>query len=473
MNIKQDVIEVLDNYDISTTFKGRVLKEADNIQEIISDEDLVGRKDLRNKLIISIDGQDTKDIDDAISIDINNKGNYILGVHIADVSHYVINHSEIDKEAYYRGTSIYFLNSVIPMLPQKLSNGVCSLSEGKDRLAVSVMIEIDKNNGYIVNKEVFNSVINVRKNLSYENVQQCIDNKKHFGKVDTKILEKILLMNKLAIILKKKRIKNGYISLNIPETKIISDKNYNIFEVTKYKSYFSNEIIEQFMITANESVAELLQGAPCIYRVHPEGNYTDLLKNKTFMEITGNNVYLKNLSPHDIQRLISKYSGIKQEIISYSFLRSMNKAYYSEINIGHYGIGSNYYCHFTSPIRRYPDLVVHRILKHYMSDKNYSSFKDLKVIAKQCSDTEEQAKEIEREMNKLAIHSYCIKNIGMIYEGSILKIGKERVSIKLDNTIKGYLKIKNKKSANFKLAEKIFVKIKSVSLKNGIEFELI
>ena len=360
-----DMLSLIKQYELPYKFSEEVVKEAKAYGDKINPEDINGRKDLRKDIIFTIDGEDAKDLDDAIHVERLSNGNYKLDVHIADVSHYVREKTELDKEAYLRGTSIYMLGRVIPMLPRELSNGICSLNAGQDRLTLSCSMEITPK-AKVVSSDIYKGVINVTERMTYTDVQKIID------KSDDEVLKKyekyvdyFKLMAELATILKEKRSENGYLNLDIPESKIILDQNGYVIDVKKYETYFANEIIEQFMLIANETVAEKFYWlqAPFIYRNHEA---PDLDKIKDLNKILYNFGYKIKVSkediiyPNEFAKILEDVKGKDEEkIISNIILRTLRVAKYEAENKGHFGIASKYYCHFTSPIRRYPDLFIH------------------------------------------------------------------------------------------------------------------
>ena len=329
------------------------------------------RRDLRGEEIFTIDGDDSKDLDDAVNVKKLPDGNYVLGVHIADVSHYVKEGSFFDQEAILRGTSIYMLDRVIPMLPVELSNGICSLNVGEDRLAISCVMEIDKR-GQVISSDIFKSVIKVTERMTYKNVQKILDNSdKKVVKRYEEYINHFKLMEELAHVLKERRNKEGSLNLDIPETKVILDENGFAIDITKYDLTFANEIIEQFMLTANETVAEKFfwLEAPFIYRVHEAPDMDKVNELNKFLFNLGYRVKCnkEEVHPTAFAEVLDKIKGKPEErVISTLVLRTLKVARYESENKGHFGIASKYYCHFTSPIRRYPDLFIHRIISKYL-----------------------------------------------------------------------------------------------------------
>ena len=363
-----DMLSLIKQYELPYKFPEEVVSEAKAFGNKINEKNLEGRRDLRQDIIFTIDGEDAKDLDDAIHVEKLTNGNYRLDVHIADVSNYVREKTELDKEAYLRGTSIYMLGRVIPMLPRELSNGICSLNAGEDRFTLSCSMEITPK-AKVVSSDIYKAVIRVTERMSYTDVQKILD------RSDEKILkryEKYIshfdLMAELANILKDKRRENGYLNLDIPESKIILDENGVAIDVKKYETYFANEIIEQFMLIANETVAERFYWlqAPFIYRNHEA---PDLDKVKDLNKTLYNFGYKIKISkeeiiyPNEFAKILDEVKGKEEEkVVSNIILRTLRVAKYEAENKGHFGIASKYYCHFTSPIRRYPDLFIHRII---------------------------------------------------------------------------------------------------------------
>ena len=369
------MLSLIRQYNLPAEFPKQVIEEAKSFGNNIDKEDIKNRIDLRNNIIFTIDGEDAKDLDDAIRVIKLTNGNYRLDVHIADVSYYVKEGSFLDKEAQIRGTSIYMLNKVIPMLPKELSNGICSLNAGEDRFTLSCSMEID-NKGKVVSSEIYKAVIKVTQRMNYHDVQKIIDDsdEKVLKKYD-KYIDCFKLMVELALILKNRRLEQGYLNLDIPESKITLDENGKVIEIGKYETSFSNEIIEQFMLTANETVAEKFYWleAPFIYRVHEDPELDKVKELNKFLFDLGLKLKIVNdkLYPKEVSKILEEIKGKEEEkVISTLILRTLKLAKYEAENKGHFGIASQYYCHFTSPIRRYPDLFIHRVISKYLED-NY------------------------------------------------------------------------------------------------------
>ena len=414
-----------------------------------------GRKDKRDDIIFTIDGEDAKDLDDAVRVAKLENGNYVLDVHIADVSYYVKENSLLDQEALLRGTSVYMLGRVIPMLPRELSNGICSLNAGEDRFTLSCSMEID-NNGNVFNSEIYKGIINVKERMNYHDVQKILD------KSDQDVIEKYKnyikdfeLMEELAQILKQKRARNGYLNLDIPESEIVLDIDGHAIDVKKYETSFANEIIEQFMLITNETIAEKFYWleAPFIYRVHEEPDIDKVKELNKFLynfglkvKITQDKVY-----PKEFEKILEEIKGKEEErVVSTLVLRTMKVARYEAENKGHFGIAGKYYCHFTSPIRRYPDLFIHRIISKYIED-NYAvndDYKEEHMVqaekrATQSSEREKIATKSERDAEKLKKAEYMQQKIGEEYEGIISSVTQFGVFVELENTVEGLVRFDN------------------------------
>lgn len=448
-----DMLSLIKQYELPYKFPDEVVAEAKAYGDKIDPSDLPRRRDLRNDIIFTIDGEDAKDLDDAIHVEKLENGNYKLDVHIADVSHYVREKTELDKEAYLRGTSIYMLGRVIPMLPRELSNGICSLNAGEDRYTLSCSMEITPK-AKIVSSDIYKGVICVTERMCYTDVQKILDRS---DETVLKRYEKYIsyfdLMAELANILKAKRKENGYLNLEIPENKIILDENGVAIDVKKYETYFANEIIEQFMLIANETVAEKFYWlqAPFIYRNH-EAPDVDKVKelNKSLYNF-GYKIKISKeeiIYPNEFAKILEDVKGKDEEkVVSNIILRTLRVAKYEAENKGHFGIASKYYCHFTSPIRRYPDLFIHRIISKYLDNdylvndfwiKKYE--KRAEKRAENCSERERVATKVEREAEDIKKAEFMESKIGEEYEGIVSSVTNFGIFVELDNTVEGLIR---------------------------------
>ncbi len=448
-----DMLSLIKQYELPYKFPDEVVAEAKAYGDKIDPSDLPIRRDLRNDIIFTIDGEDAKDLDDAIHVEKLENGNYKLDVHIADVSHYVREKTELDKEAYLRGTSIYMLGRVIPMLPRELSNGICSLNAGEDRYTLSCSMEITPK-AKIVSSDIYKGVIRVTERMCYTDVQKILDRS---DETVLKRYEKYIsyfdLMAELANILKAKRKENGYLNLEIPESKIILDENGVAIDVKKYETYFANEIIEQFMLIANETVAEKFYWlqAPFIYRNH-EAPDVDKVKelNKSLYNF-GYKIKISKeeiIYPNEFAKILEDVKGKDEEkVVSNIILRTLRVAKYEAENKGHFGIASKYYCHFTSPIRRYPDLFIHRIISKYLDNdylvndfwiKKYE--KRAEKRAENCSERERVATKVEREAEDIKKAEFMESKIGEEYEGIVSSVTNFGIFVELDNTVEGLIR---------------------------------
>ena len=450
-----DMLSVIKEFDLPNEFPSFVKEEAESIPQQINKEDIKSRKDLRDNIIFTIDGEDAKDLDDAVCVSKNEDGNYVLDVHIADVSYYVKEDSKLDKEAIKRGTSVYMFDRVIPMLPFELSNGICSLNAGKDRFALSCSMEIDSK-GNVISSEVYKSVIKVTERMTYTNVNKIINNEdEEVLSKYSKYITNFKLMEELAIILKNRRLQAGYLNLDIPESKIILDENGRVIDVKKYETTFANEIIEQFMLTANETIAEKFYwlDAPFIYRVHEEPDYDKIQETNKFLFNIGEKIKANkdNIRPRAFSDVLEKLKGTEYEkVISTLILRTLKIAKYENENKGHFGIASKYYCHFTSPIRRYPDLFIHRVISEYLSN-NYNLSETriaelenkAKKYAESSSETEKIATKAERDAEDIKKAEFMENKIGEEYIGIVSSITSFGMFVELENTVEGLIRFEN------------------------------
>ncbi|MDD4188822.1 MAG: ribonuclease R [Eubacteriales bacterium] len=445
-----DILSVIRLHGLRDSFPDEVKQEAEGLPFEITDEMISNRLDLRTLRMVTIDGEDAKDLDDAVSIERLPNGDYRLGVHIADVSHFVREGSALDKEAYERGTSVYLADRVIPMLPTKLSNGVCSLNAHEDRLAFSVLMDIDQT-GRVTAHKIFESVINVNERMNYTDVYKILEeNDSYLSEKYRDLIADFIIMKKLALILKGKRSARGAIEFDFPETKVILDEKGKPVDIIKYEMTIANNIIEEFMLACNETVAEHFFAAdtPFVYRVHADPNPEKLT---AFGEFVSNLGYkfksAGKISPKNLQELLEKVKGTKEElIINTVMLRSLQKALYSNQNEGHFGLAAEYYCHFTSPIRRYPDLLIHRIMKDKLkgflsAEKAERLNEKLPEIAKQCSQREQESEEAERDTLDLKKAEYMSERIGQKFEGIISNVKSFGLFVELENTIEGLIRL--------------------------------
>ena len=437
-----DIMSIIKAYDLPVEFPESVKKAINDIPDVVSEKDKAGRVDLRNVQMVTIDGEDAKDLDDAVSI--SKEGPvYHLGVHIADVSHYVTEGSALDKEALKRGTSVYLVDRVIPMIPHKLSNGICSLNQGEDRLALSCLMDIDEK-GNIVGHRICETVINVDRRMSYTSVKKIL--------VDNDTNE--IMKYKELVPIRKKRFARGSVDFDFPESKIILDENGHPTDIKPYDRNVATKIIEDFMLAANETVAEdyFWQDMPFLYRTHENPDPEKMRKLATFINNFGYTLRLTDdLRPKEIQKLLSEIEGSDAEnLISRLTLRSMKKAKYTTECVGHFGLAAKYYCHFTSPIRRYPDLQIHRIIKENLhgglSPKRADHYDAiLPDVAVQTSAMERRAADAERDTDKLKMAEYMEQFVGETFDGVVSGVTAWGVYVELPNTIEGMVSINNMK----------------------------
>ncbi|MCX8129301.1 MAG: ribonuclease R [Clostridia bacterium] len=445
-----DILSIIKTYSLKEDFPEDVIKQAEAVPDTVTESMTAGRRDLRQLKMITIDSEDAKDLDDAVSVEILPDGNYRLGVHIADVSHYVTEGSPLDKEALKRGTSVYLVDRVIPMLPRKLSNGICSLNPKVDRLAFTVMMDIDSN-GKVLGHDIFESVININERMTYKNVYKIlVENDNKLIKQYDYLIEDFKNMEKLAMILRKRRFSRGAIDFDFEEAKIILDEKGKPVDIKRYEITVANKIIEEFMLACNETVAEhfFWANVPFVYRIHED---PDTERIESFSEFVHNLGYtlkgINKIHPKALQELLSKVKGTKEErIISTVMLRSLSKARYSNQNTGHFGLAAKYYSHFTSPIRRYPDLIIHRIMKEFLKGKmstgrEQSLNESLPEVARICSERERAAEEAERETEDLKKVEYMKEHEGEIFEGIISNVTSFGMFIEMDNTIEGLVRM--------------------------------
>lgn len=447
-----DILSIIKQFKLSEDFPAKVLNQASSIEQTVSQEEIEKRVDLRNLNIFTIDGADAKDLDDAVSIEKLSNGNYKLGVHIADVSHYVKEKSPIDKEAYKRGNSVYLVDRVIPMLPKELSNGICSLNPNEDRLTLSVFMEIDKN-GSVVDYKIVEGVIRSKARLVYDDVSDFLerDDKEALKNLEG-VTEDLKIMEELSHILYEKRQKRGCIDFDFPEARIILDEDGIPIDVVKEDRRIADKMIEEFMLVCNETIAEHFYWAdiPFLYRIHEEPDMEKIEEFNKFIHNFGYSIKgIQDIHPKELQLLTKEVKGKKEEtLINTLLLRSLKKAKYSSEKDIHFGLAAEYYCHFTAPIRRYPDLQIHRIIKSYIKGKLSSNEQDrlhvlLPKVADHTSTTERTAEEAEREVEDLKKAEYMSTRIGNVYEGIISSLTHFGMYVQLDNTIEGLVHFSN------------------------------
>ena len=444
-----DIIAIALRHGIEVEFSEEVIKELEDIPNVVLENEKVGRKDLTNEMIFTIDGDDTKDIDDAISIKKNNE-NYILGVHIADVSHYVKMGSSLYDSAFNRGTSSYLADTVIPMIPHQLSNGICSLNPEVERLTISCVMTINKN-GKVIDYDIFPSVIKSRKQMTYKNVNKILEEDIVPEGYEDYVSD-LKLMAELAKILRAEKVSRGYIDFGLDEAKIIQDENGKAIDVVKRERGVGENLIEDFMIAANETIATHISNMdlPFIYRVHDVPNSEKIEDFKNLIKQMGYQIHtdLNKITPLTMQRVLNELRDKKEfNILSDMLLRSMKKAIYSTNNIGHFGLALTNYTHFTSPIRRFPDLTVHRLLRTYLFENridmetiNYNE-KYLVDVATNSSETEVAAQEAETDVLDMKMAEYMESHIGEEYDGIISSVTNFGMFVELDNLIEGLVHI--------------------------------
>ena len=457
-----DILSIVRNFELPVEFPEKVMNQAERVPQEVSEADCIGRKDLRNVVMVTIDGEDSKDLDDAVSVTFDGE-KYHLGVHIADVANYVQENSALDREALRRGTSVYLVDRVIPMLPYALSNGICSLNEGVDRLALSCLMTVDLK-GEITDYEICESVIRVDKRMTYTVVQALLEDGSLTEREETYRQYKDLLpmfrqMEQLSSILRKKRKKRGSIDFDFPECKITLDNEGHPIKVEAYERNTATDIIEDFMLAANETVAQHFYWleTPFVYRIHDLPDPDRIQKLSAFINNFG--YYMKavgrkgakvsseEVHPKEIQKLLAQIVGTPEEaLISRLALRSMKQAKYSVECAGHFGLACNFYCHFTSPIRRYPDLQIHRIIKEQLKGgikeeriAHYQSI--LPEVAKHSSETERRADEAERETDKLKKVEYMESKLGEVFEGVVSGVTGWGIYVELPNTVEGLIHV--------------------------------
>ena len=460
-----DILAIAAKFDIEDEFSEEVKTQIENIPDKVLDQEYEGRIDLRDKMIFTIDGDDTKDIDDAISIEKLANGNYKLGVHIADVSYYVKEDSPLDKEAYERGTSVYLADRVIPMLPHKLSNGICSLNPNVDRLTISCEMEIDES-GEVLNYDIYESVIRSNIQMTYKNVNKILEENIVPDGYESYV-NSLKEMKNLADILRKNKVSKGYIDFDLDESKIIVDDKGEAVDVVLRNRGTGEKLIEDFMIAANETVARHIfyMDYPFIYRVHGEPNEEKIDKFLNYVSVLGHTVTgnLHKITPKAMQDILKQLKNVKEyTMLSSQLLRSMQKAIYDPKNIGHFGLASKCYTHFTSPIRRYPDQTVHRLLRTYLFNKNLNKETinrwehKLPFIAEHSSIKERNSIECERQVEDMKKAEYMEKHIGEEFEGIISGVMSFGFFVELPNLIEGLVRVEDLKGDYYTYDESTF-----------------
>ncbi len=454
-----DILSIIRAYDLPEEFPPEVMRQAALMPDRVDERETAGRLDLRHIPTVTIDGEEAKDLDDAITISKENEDHYTLGVHIADVTHYVREGSPLDEEALKRGTSVYLVDRVIPMLPHRLSNGICSLNAGEDRLALSCIMEID-GRGTVIGHQVSETVIRVDRRMTYTAVNAVItDRDPGTMKEYEELVPMFDLMKELADILRARRRQRGSIDFDFPESRIILDEQGRPVDIRPYERNAAARIIEDFMLLANETIAEnyFWQELPFVYRTHDYPDPEKMKRLGIFINNFGYSIRTQNgeVHPKEIQKLLDRIEGTPEEaLISRLTLRSMRQAKYSTVCTGHYGLAANYYTHFTSPIRRYPDLQIHRIIKENLrggvTEKRIVHYdRILPEVTVQCSAMERRAEEAERETDKLKKCEYMSRHIGEVYEGAISGVTSWGLYVELPNTVEGLIRVSEMKGDYF------------------------
>lgn len=496
-----DIMSIVKGYDLPVEFPEKVLNQAERVAKDVASADMAGRMDIRSWRMVTIDGEDAKDLDDAISITKEGE-NYQLGVHIADVTNYVQERSALDREAYERGTSVYLVDRVIPMLPHALSNGICSLNAGEDRLALSCIMTVNPK-GEVIDHKIAETVVHIDQRMSYTSVKKILEDRdQEEMEAYKEFVPMFELMAELAKILREKRHRRGSIDFDFPESKIMLNADGTPTEIKPYDRNTATKIIEDFMLLANETVAEdyFWQEIPFVYRTHDVPDEEKIQKLCTFINNFGHSMHVANkeVRPKEIQKLLAKVDGTPEgDFISRLALRSMKQAKYTPENTGHFGLAAQYYCHFTSPIRRYPDLQIHRIIKETLRGRmnenrmeHYESI--LPEVTKHASQMERRAEEAERETIRLKKAEYMEQHIGEVFAGVISSITKWGMYVELENTVEGLIHVTNMHDdhydyyedrfemigehtrRSYKLGQKVYVRVLDTDrLQRTIDFELV
>ncbi|MEY8001161.1 ribonuclease R [Clostridium sp. Mt-5] len=496
-----DILTIIKKNNLPEEFPPKVLTYAENISEEIPKREYKRRVDLRDVLTVTIDGEDAKDLDDAVSLRKLENGNYYLGVHIADVSHYVTEKCPLDKEALKRGNSVYLIDRVIPMLPKKLSNGICSLNPNTDRLTLSCLMEIDKD-GRVLKHDIVESIIKTNERMTYTDVTKILrDEDPETIKRYDYLVDTFKLMEKLCKILNRKRKIRGAIDFDFQECKIILNSLGVPIKIEPYERGISNRIIEEFMLVCNETIAEHMfwTNTPFVYRIHEDPDEEKLMRFNEFVHNLGYTIrWGQEVHPKVLQDIIEKVKGKKEEtVVSTLLLRSMKQARYSPECVGHFGLAAKYYCHFTSPIRRYPDLIIHRIIKKFINGQLDESgikrlAKEVDYASRQSSDMERLAQDAEREVDDLKKAEYMSKRIGEEFNGIVSSVTNFGMFVELSNTIEGlvhmstleddyyiydekHLSLMGEKTRNiYKLGDEVRIRVLKVDMSaHEIYFELV
>ncbi|MFI3176243.1 MAG: ribonuclease R [Eubacteriales bacterium] len=483
-----DIMSIVSDYDLPVQFSEKVLHQAERVAKPVSDADAANRVDLRELCMVTIDGEDAKDLDDAVHVKVTESG-YELGVHIADVANYIQENSAIDREATLRGTSVYLVDRVIPMIPHALSNGICSLNQGENRLALSCVMQIDSQ-GTVTSYELMESLICVDQRMTYANVSKILQGEEDLCQEYNQYVEMFHHMKEVAEQLRKRRMERGTIDFDFPESKIILDDQGVPLSIKPYDRNIASKIIEDFMLVANETVAQhfFWLELPFVYRNHEKPDGEKIEKLVTFLKNFGYGIktWKDELHPKELQKLLSSIEGTPEEsLLSRLILRSMKQAQYTTECSGHFGLACEYYCHFTSPIRRYPDLQIHRIIKEHLRDKlkkeriNHYKMR-LPEVAKHSSAMERRAAEAERETCKLKKAEYMEARIGHVYEGVISGITSWGIYVELPSTVEGMVHVSSlsggyyeyndkthelsckEKHQSYQLGQKITIQVKGV-----------
>ena len=460
-----DILSIVKGYDLPVEFPEKVMRQAERVPDRISEADMQGRTDLRDVQMVTIDGEDAKDLDDAVSLEMNG-GQYILGVHIADVANYLQEGSALDREAFERGTSVYLVDRVIPMLPRRLSNGICSLNEGQDRLALSCIMTIDQK-GKVLDHVIAETVIRVDRRMTYTSVKKILEEQdaEESARYE-ELVPMFQRMQELAGLLRARRRARGSIDFDFPETKVILDEKGEPVEIRPYDRNTATKIIEDFMLIANETVAEdyFWQELPFVYRTHENPDPDRMKKLSTFINNFGYSIRFREdeVHPKELQKLLERLEGTPEEtLISRLTLRSMKQAKYTTECTGHFGLAARYYCHFTSPIRRYPDLQIHRIIKDSLrgrmnQEKIEHYRKILDEVAKQSSERERRADEAERETIRLKKAEYMSRHLWEEYDGVISGVTGWGLYVELPNTVEGLVHVASLQGDYFEYNENAY-----------------